>query len=168
MPLVERARSALVVVDTQPGFVEQSAHDQQEQLTSAATVERIAWLCGIAALLDVPAVVVEEGPDCAGSTIPQVLGRLPQGTAVVSKTTFTLTGSPQAMDAVRASSCWTSPRGKRGVLDHDHQGLARMFHAGVERIHCKGLFFEWAHTVQPAIETSTLAKSKFGDHPVRL
>ena len=33
------------------------------------------------------------------------------------------------------------------------RGLARMAGAGVERCHCKGLTFEWLHTVDRAIET---------------
>jgi hypothetical protein len=43
-----------------------------------------------------------------------------------------------------------------------------MYQAGVEHNHCKGLFFEWTHTVEQAIETSGIAKNKFGDPPVSL
>lgn len=39
-----------------------------------------------------------------------------------------------------------------------HQrGLARMGEAGVERNHCKGLAFEWMHTVEQAIDTFATA-----------
>ena len=33
------------------------------------------------------------------------------------------------------------------------RGIARMTGAGVERNHCKGLTFEWLHTVDRAIDT---------------
>jgi nicotinamidase-related amidase len=197
MPLVERDRSALLVIDTQPGFVEQPKRGEQDQSTAAATLERIAWLAGIAMLLDVPVVVVEEGIERAGSTVPRVLERLPERTPVVSKTTFTVTASPHAMEAIRATGADTlvlvgfetdvcvaqSAVGLRDLgfrvvviedatfSTHDvqHQrGLARMFQAGVERNHCKGLFFEWTHTVERAIETVGIAKSKFGEPPVSL
>jgi hypothetical protein len=40
-----------------------------------------------------------------------------------------------------------------------------MLHVGVEGNHCKGLFFELAHTVEQAIETLGVAKSKLWDPP---
>jgi nicotinamidase-related amidase len=51
MPLVGRAESVLVVVDTQPGFVDHEAMGEMERTIASATVERIAWLARIADLL---------------------------------------------------------------------------------------------------------------------
>jgi hypothetical protein len=42
MPLVRSAESVLVVVDTQPGFVDHPAMGDAERTTAAHTVERIA------------------------------------------------------------------------------------------------------------------------------
>ncbi len=197
MPLVDRDGCALVVIDTQPGFVEQPKRSEQDQSTAASTLERIAWLAGIATHLGIAAVVVEERVSGAGPTVPQVLERLPESSPVVSKATFTLTASRQATDAIRSTRADTlvlvgfetdvcvaqsavglRDLGFRVVVVEDatfathelqHQlGLARMFQTGVERNHCKGLFFEWTHTVEQAIDTAAIAKSKFGDPPVSL
>ena len=70
MPLVSREDSVLVVVDAQPGFV-------AAEEAAAHALERIAWMAGLAALLDVPAVVVEEGPQRNGHTDPLILERVP-------------------------------------------------------------------------------------------
>jgi hypothetical protein len=47
------------------------------------------------------------------------------------------------------------------------RGIARMTGAGVERNHCKGLVFEWLHTVDRAIEDFPKAKA-LGTPPWRL
>jgi nicotinamidase-related amidase len=44
MPLVDRTDSVLVVIDTQPGFIEQKSMAEQERSQSVATFERLAWL----------------------------------------------------------------------------------------------------------------------------
>ena len=81
MPLVRREDSVLVVIDAQPGFV--AAED-----AAAKALERIAWMAGLAALLGVSAVVVEEGPERNGHTDPRLLDRLPEARAVVAPTRF--------------------------------------------------------------------------------
>jgi hypothetical protein len=52
MPLVDRSESLLAVVDTQPGFFRQPKMTDDERAAAAATVERIAWLAGLATLID--------------------------------------------------------------------------------------------------------------------
>jgi nicotinamidase-related amidase len=47
------------------------------------------------------------------------------------------------------------------------RGLLRMAGTGVERNHCKGLSFEWLHTVDRALEDFPAAKA-LGTPPWRL
>src|SRR3954462_2141541 len=103
MPLVDRDDSLLVVVDAQPGFVADQGGD--------AAVRRIAWMAGLAALLGVPVVVVEEEPHVNGATDRRIAARLPPGTPVVVKPTFGLAGSEEAVAAVRATGRGTAVLG---------------------------------------------------------
>ena len=189
MPLVSREDSVLVVVDAQPGFV-------AAEEAGAQALERIAWMAGLATLLDVPAVVVEEGPHRNGHTDPLILERLPAGTPVIEKPTFGLAAHEAAVDAIRATARGTAVLvgfetdvcvaqsaigllqfGFRAVVLEDavytnsarehERGLLRMSGTGVERNHCKGLTFEWLHTVDRALEDFPAAKA-LGTPPWRL
>ena len=173
MPLVRREDSVFVVVDAQPGFV-------AAEEAAAKALERIAWMAGLATLLDVPAVVVEEGPQRNGHTEPLILERLPAGTPVIEKPTFGLAAHEAAVDAIRATERGTAVLvgfetdvcvaqsaigllqfGFRAVVLEDatftssaqehERGLLRMHGTGVERNHCKGLTFEW---LTPSTERS--------------
>ena len=181
MPLVRREDSVFVVVDTQPGFFEYDALGAEDAKRALAAVARITWMAGLAALLDIPAVVVEEAPERNGATDPGILERLPAGTPVFTKPTFGLAAHEDAMAAIRAtgrrtivlvgfetdvcvaqSAIGLLERGFRAVVPEDaaytsgalehERGIARMTGAGVERNHCKGLTFEWLHTVDRALE----------------
>jgi nicotinamidase-related amidase len=188
VPLVRREDSVLVVVDAQPGFVAEEA--------GAKAVERIAWMVGLAGLLDVPVVVVEEGPQRNGHTDPGILERVPPGTPVIEKATFGLAAHEAAVDAIRATGRGTAvltgfetdvcvaqsavgllELGFRAVVLEDavftnsaqehERGLARMVSGGVERNHCKGVAFEWLHTVDRALEDFPKAQA-LGTPPWRL
>jgi nicotinamidase-related amidase len=137
MPLVRREDCVLVVVDAQPGFFAYDGLSEEDAMRAADAVTRIAWMAGLAALLDVPAVVVEEGPQRNGHTDPGILARVPE-------------------DAAYTNS----------ALEHE-RGLIRMTGAGVERNHCKGLTFEWLHTVNRALE-SFPESAALGTPPWRL
>lgn len=197
MPLVRRGDSVLVVVDAQPGFFAPSdALSADDARRADDAVTRIAWMAGLAALLDIPAVVVEEGPERNGHTDPGILERVPAGTPVIEKLTFGLTACEAAMAAIRATGRGTAvlvgfetdvcvaqsaiglvELDLRAVVPEDaaytnsavehERGLARMTGAGVERNHCKGLTFEWLHTVDRAIETFPEAAA-LGTPPWRL
>ncbi len=189
MGLVERDDSVLVVVDSQPGFVHDSARGE-------ATVLSIAWLCGVAGFLGVPVVAVEERPDAEGRTDQRVLARLPEGTPVIEKPTFGLCGCDAAVAALRETGRKTAvltgfetdvciaqsgvelvDLGFRTVVvedatyttsDREHErGLRRMTAAGVEPNHAKGLFFEWLRDVEYGIEVWERAKA-LGTPPWRL
>jgi nicotinamidase-related amidase len=196
VPLVRRADSLLVVVDAQPGFFAYDALSEDDARRAAVAVTRITWMAGLAALLDIPAVVVEEGPERNGHTDPRILERVPAGTQTIEKPTFGLTGCEEAVAAIRASGRGTIvlvgfetdvcvaqsaiglvELGYRAVVPEDaaytnsarehERGIARMTGAGVERNHCKGLTFEWLHTVDRALETFPEAAA-LGTPPWRL
>ena len=196
MPLVRREDSVLVVVDAQPGFFSYDALSEDDAKRAADAVTRVAWMAGLAALLDIPAVVVEEGPERNGRTDTAILARVPAGTPVIEKLTFCVTGCAQAVEAIRAKGRTTAvlvgfetdvcaaqsaigllDLGFRAVVPEDavytnsavehERGLIRMTGAGVERNHCKGLTFEWLHTVDRALETFPEAAS-LGTPPWRL
>ncbi len=196
MPLVRREESVLVVVDAQPGFFAYDGLSEADSIRAAKAVSRITWMAGLAALLDVPAVVVEEGPLRNGHTDPAILERLPDGSPTVVKPTFGLAAHGEAVDAIRdtgrgtvvlagfetdvcvaQSAVGLLELGFRAVVLEDatytnseiehERGLARMIGAGVERNHCKGLTFEWLHTVERALEDFPQAKA-LGTPPWRL
>jgi nicotinamidase-related amidase len=182
VPLVRRDDSVLVVVDAQPGFFAYEGLSEDDARQAAAAVSRIAWMAGLAGLLEIPAVVVEEGPERNGHTDPGILARVPAGSPTFEKPTFGLTGCEEAVAAIRATGRGTVvlvgfetdvcvaqsaigllELGMRAVVLEDaaytssarehERGFARMTGAGVERNHCKGLTFEWLHTVDRALET---------------
>jgi nicotinamidase-related amidase len=196
VPLVRREDSLLVVVDAQPGFFAYDALSEDDAKRAADAVTRITWMAGLASLLDIPAVVVEEGPERNGHTDPRILERVPPGTPTVEKPTFGLTACEEAVAAIRAtgrrtivlvgfetdvcvaqSAIGLVDLGFRAVVPEDatftnsalehERGIARMAGAGVERNHCKGLTFEWLHTVDRAIETFPEAAA-LGTPPWRL
>jgi nicotinamidase-related amidase len=196
VPLVRREDSLLVVVDAQPGFFAYDALSEDDAKRAADAVTRITWMAGLASLLDIPAVVVEEGPERNSHTDPRILERVPPGTPTVEKATFGLTACEEAVAAIRAtgrrtivlvgfetdvcvaqSAIGLVDLGFRAVVPEDatftnsalehERGIARMAGAGVERTHCKGLTFEWLHTVDRAIETFPGAAA-LGTPPWRL
>jgi nicotinamidase-related amidase len=194
MPLVRSADSVLVVVDTQPGFVEREGMGDAERTAAAHTAERIAWLAHIAVLLDVPTVVTEEEPAEEGETLPRVKAFLPADAPVIRKATFALTGCTEAVAAIDAtgrravvlagfetdvcvaqSAVGLHDAGHRVVVAGDatysageravEQGLARMAAAGVEIHATRSLTYEWLETVDAATEIVRRARTAFGGLP---
>jgi nicotinamidase-related amidase len=180
MPLIDRAESVLVVVDTQPGFF---AEDEPERSAALAAVERARWLASIARQLDIPAVVTEEEPEREGATEPQLLDCLPPGVPVLTKPSFGLADCADIVHAIREtrrstavlmgfetdvcvsqSAIGLKDMGLRTVVvadagysqnDAQHGfGLRRMEQLGVEIVHAKGVAFEWMRTVDVAIATT--------------
>jgi nicotinamidase-related amidase len=176
VPLVRREDSVLVVVDAQPGFFAYEALREDDAARAADAVTRIAWMAGLAALLDIPAVVVEEGPQRNGHTDPAILARIPAGTPTIEKPTFGLTGCEEAVGALRATGRSTAvlvgfetdvcvyqsavgllDAGLRVIAAEDAifspgemhpRGLNRLRDAGAELTHCKALAYEWVRTVE--------------------
>jgi nicotinamidase-related amidase len=156
-------------LDVQPGFLAPEAD---------GAVERMAWLVAVAARLGIPVVVTEEEPERNGPTDPRVAAQLAAGTPVFTKPSFGLAGTPEILEAVRATGrttaivvgCETdvcvaqSAIGLRGegfdcvVVDDaafspgemHERGLARLAGEGVARNHAKGVTYEWLRTVDDA------------------
>jgi len=169
MPLLDRDDSLLVVVDAQPGFLAAEAE---------SAVERMAWLVAVAVQLGIPVVVTEEEPERNGATDARVAARLPAGAPVLTKPTFGLAGTPEILDAVRATGratavvvgCETDvcvAQSAVGLREHGFEcvvvedatfspgemherGLARVACEGVVRNHAKGVTYEWLRSVDDA------------------
>jgi nicotinamidase-related amidase len=196
MPLVDRSDSVLIVVDAQRRFVRRARHEHQERSAAAAVFDRLVWLAGIATLLEIPAVITEEGPDRNGATESRLLERMAPGTPILARATFGVAACPEIVDAIRATQRSTAvlvgfdtdvciaqsaiglrELGFRAVVVEDaiysshelqHQrGLARMSDAGVERNYCKGLALEWLRTIERAREILGAA-AEFGTPAVGL
>lgn len=164
--LIDVADSVLCVIDAQPGFVGRLPEEDQAPL-----VARIAWLCAVAAALDVPIVATEEEPEKHGATMPA----LPAGTPVFTKPVFGAASVPEILSALEApgrgtfvltgletdvcvaqSALGLLERGHRVAVvrdavgspgpSHEH-GLERMRDAGAVLIGAKGLYFEWVRDV---------------------
>jgi nicotinamidase-related amidase len=173
--------SVLVVVDTQPGFLDKLPDDE-----ASALVDRIRWLCRLAEWLQVPVVVTEEEPERNGETAAPVKDALPAGTVRHPKPTFDLAACPAILaDVLRpgrdtAALCGLETdvcvaqsalglleSGRRAVVVEDAvaapgeahtQGLARLSRAGVELIGVKGLGYEWLGTVERANDFAVASK----------
>jgi nicotinamidase-related amidase len=175
--LLESGDSVLVVVDAQPGFIEASG--TAAGVRSEAIVARIAWLAGVAAVLEIPVVVTEEDLSRNGPTAPEVLARLAPGTPPpFRKAVFGLAAEPGILAAIEATGRHTAvvtgfetdvcvAHSALGLLDlgfrvaavvdatgspgvmHRH-GLRRMRDAGVVLTHAKGLYYEWIRTLEAA------------------
>jgi nicotinamidase-related amidase len=196
MPLVDYTDSVLVVVDTQPGFIDYDGMPQTTRAASARTVERIAWLVGFAGMLEVPVVATEEDPAHNGATDERVAERFPRGTPVEQKDAFSLSACPAAVDAIRATGRQTlvvvgyetdvcvaqsaielHDLGYRvvapadlscsGSADEHRRGLERMLHAGIEPNSFKGLVFEWLRTITRAEQLWSKAEDELGVAPFR-
>jgi len=182
VPLIDRADSVLVVVDAQPGF-SGAAEDAAEAVRSRAVA---GWLVGVAAVFDIPVVVTEEDAAGNGPTDPVIRDRLPAGTPVIAKPAFGLAGVPEILAAVQATGRRTAvivgaetdvcvAQSAIGLVDlgfhvvvvsdatfspsamHD-LGLRRIRDAGGELTHAKGVYYEWARTLEAA-------RSFEADHP---
>jgi nicotinamidase-related amidase len=178
MPLLDRDDSVLVVIDMQPRFWGDrlDAGDRRRADEAAA---RAAWLAAAATAWGVPAVVTEEAPDRKGPTGEAVLRGLPPGTPVLTKPVFGLAACPDIMAAIAATGRRTAvlagfetdvcvthsavglgESGYRVAVVTDavyapfgaHEpGLRRLRGLGVELVHCKGAYYDWARTLADAV-----------------
>ena len=165
MPLTAHEDCLLVVIDAQPGF-------HSEDPAALEALARAGWLMRLAETLGVPVVVTEEEPERNGRTSIE----LAPGTPVFTKPTFGLAGTPEILQAVRATGRGTAvlvgfetdvcvyqsavgllDSGLRVIAAEDAifspgemhaRGLARLRDAGVALTHCKALAYEWVRTVE--------------------
>ena len=169
MALLDRDESVLVVVDAQPGFLPAEAEP---------AVERMAWLVAVAVRLRIPVLVTEEEPDRNGATDARIAERLPAGMLVFTKPTFGLAGTPEILEAVRATGratvvvvgcetdvcvaqsavglqaagfpCFVVEDATFSPGEMHERGLARLASERVARNHAKGVTYEWLRTVEDA------------------
>jgi nicotinamidase-related amidase len=170
MPRINAADSVLLVVDSQDGFYPATRTDVDHGEKHAA-LDRVGWVCGVAAAIGVPVVVTEEDAEHNGPTAPQVSDHLPPSTPVFDKHVFGAADQPDIRDAVSGTGrsvvvlvgmetdvCVTHSalgfveRGHRAVVVHDavfsagashDHGLARLRQEGIELISAKELYYEW-------------------------
>jgi nicotinamidase-related amidase len=171
--LIDESDSVLVVIDTQPGFL-----DKLDPSLAATLEGRIAWLVRLALALDVPIVVTLEEPERNGGIATSVDALVPADVTRHTKPAFGLAACPPIVADVERSGRGTAvlcgletdvcvaqsalglvDRGMRVVVvvdavgspgDAHDQGLARMRDAGVEPVGLKGLAYEWLRTVERA------------------
>jgi nicotinamidase-related amidase len=181
--LLDAADSVLCVIDVQPHFVGKL----DETDGGAPFLQRAVWVAALANALGIPIVVTEEEPDVNGSTLAEIVERLPQATPRYSKPTFGLADVPEILAAVEVtgrrsavlvgmetdvcvahSALGLLDRGYRVVVVRDavlspgsahEDGIERMRAAGATMIGTKGLFYEWARTVDRASELDELMAS---------
>jgi nicotinamidase-related amidase len=174
VPLIRRDDSALLVIDTQEGFYPDD-RDDIDRAAFALVVERVAWLAGLARILEVPVVVTEEDPAGNGPTSPRVAAGLAASAVVLPKPVFAAGDNPAIAEAIAATGRRTIvlagletdvcvahsalsliERGFRvaAVSDalfspaeaHRH-GLKRLRAEGVQLLSAKELFYDWARTL---------------------
>jgi hypothetical protein len=165
-------------------------------VTASATVDRIAWLARVAHLLDVPAIVLEEGPERNGATDDRIRRRLAPGTPTVQRTAFGLAANPDVVADLAATGRRTVvvtgfetdvcvaqtgvalvDLGYRVVVPDDtayssddtehRRGLERLRSGGAEANSCKGLTLEWLEHVSRAREVMARARRDFDELPWR-
>lgn len=181
--LLDADDSVLCVIDVQPHFVGKLA----ETDGGAPFLQRVVWVAALANALGIPIVVTEEEPDHNGPTLPAIVERLPEPTPRYAKPTFGLADVPEILAAIEAtgrhsavlvgmetdvcvahSALGLLDRGYRVVVVRDavlapgeahEDGIERMRVAGVTLIGTKGLFYEWARTVDMASKLDELMVS---------
>ncbi len=173
--LLDRHDSLLLVIDAQPAFYGDAPGGEPVALSMA--LARAAWLAGVAAALEVPAVVTVEDADRNGPTADAIMAALGRPTAFV-KETFGAGDQPDILAAIAATGRRTVvmvgletdvcvahtalgllDRGFRVAIvedatfapDQTHDaGLRRTVEAGGERVHAKGVYYEWVRTLEAA------------------
>ena len=96
--LLDRDRSALVLIDLQEGY--RHALHGWDRVAAASTL-----LVQGAAILGVPLVVTEQYPRGLGHTADDVAARFPAGVAVVEKMTMSCCGAPEFIERLAATGC---------------------------------------------------------------
>ncbi|MFG2718475.1 isochorismatase family protein [Streptomyces sp. NPDC048416] len=177
MPLIDRADSALVIIDVQNNFYPPTRLDVDRQRFDEM-VQRIAWITSVADRLAIPVVVTEEDPAASGHTVPEIRGVLPAKAVTLAKNAFAAWDNPGIAAAIEATGRTTTvlvgietdicvahsaiqlhDAGKRVVVVEDaayapgsahDRGLRRVGGAGIEILSTKELFYDWVRTIEYA------------------
>lgn len=162
--------SVLVVIDVQPPFLAKLAEIERQPL-----LQRVCWLVGVAAWLQVPLVVTAEDMAQLGGVDPLLAAVLPADTLLHNKLVFGVMGDPAIAAAVAATGRRTAvlvgletdvcvAQSALGLLEAGYRvvvvadatgspgtghsfGLDRLRGAGVVIVGVKNLYYEWVRTV---------------------
>ena len=171
--------SLLIVIDIQPAFVKKENKAEPNQL-----LQRMCWVIKVAGWLGVPLVVTAEDIPHTGNICDEVAQVLPPNTKIFNKMTFGLATQPDILEAVQNTNRKTAiligyetdvcvTHSALGLLDlgyrvpvvadatgspgEAHQiGLDRIRDAGGIIVSAKSLYYEWARTVEKALEFEAL------------
>ena len=174
--LLDRTDCLLLVIDAQPAFYGDAPDAVPPEMRSA--LERAAWLAGVAAALDVPAVVTEEDAERNGGTARSVVDVLPATAPILAKRVFGAADQPDILAAIESTGRRTAvlvgletdvcvAHSALGLLDRRYRvvavddatfapdeahaaGLRRIAAAGGELAHAKGVYYEWVRTLEAA------------------
>jgi nicotinamidase-related amidase len=161
----------MVVIDMQDFFLRNYPAERSAQL-----VENTVWLCRLACHFQVPLLAVSEDSAAKGGINASVRSALPGNAPVFDKKYFSAAREPKAYQHIVASGRGTvvlvgvetdvcvaqtaldiMDHGMQAVvvtdatfspLHHHELGLQRIRDAGGLAISVKGLYYEWARTVE--------------------
>jgi nicotinamidase-related amidase len=168
--LVDHNDSILAIIDLQPGFLAKISGGH-----AATLVDNARFLASVAGRLSVPTFVTVEEPSVHGSTDARVRAALSEQSVDQDKKVFGLCGQDNLKAAILAqprrtavlvgletdvcvlqSAVGLREVGFRALIvrdavgapvgEHEH-GLERARALGIELIHTKGLYYEWARTL---------------------
>ena len=93
--MLDRARSALIVIDVQEGYRGHTVEHER-------MVHGVRTLLDAAALLEIPVIATEQYPKGLGRTQPEVADGFPPTTPVIEKLSMSCCGQPRFVAAVEA------------------------------------------------------------------
>ena len=165
----------LVIVDAQSAFYGPGTGEPPDL---AAVLDRAAWLAGVATAVGVPSVVTEEDPTRNGPTAARIMAALPPDVPVFDKPVFGAADDPDILDGIASTGRRTAilvgletdvcvAQTALGLLDRGWRvavvddatfspgemhaaGIRRMAAAGADVVHAKGVYYEWARTLEAA------------------
>jgi nicotinamidase-related amidase len=168
---IDPADSILLIIDLQPGFLNKLSAQRRE-----AIVDRCRFLVEVAARFNIPLFATVEDPAKNGGTAERVHACFERGLRQHDKRVFGLCGQDDLRDAILAqpkrtavligmdtdvcvlqSAVGLKAEGFRSVIVSDatdapgparDQGLARAAALGVELVATRGLYYEWARSLE--------------------
>ena len=173
--LIERTDSILLVIDFQDLFLRKMDADR-----AAGLVDRGRFVLEVALGFGIPSFVTVEAPGSNGATTPALRTLLGPDPVEHDKRVFGLCGQPDLVEALLAqprrtaviigletdvcvlhSAVGLRENGFRPVIVSDATGapgeehplgLDRARALGIERVHAKGLYYEWARSLEGCAE----------------
>jgi nicotinamidase-related amidase len=177
--LLEVNDSLLIVIDIQPSFIKKESAAELNSL-----LQRMCWVIRVANWLNVPLVVTAEDISHTGNISDEVAEILPPNTKIYNKMSFGLAAQADILEAVRNTQRKTAviigyetdvcvTHSALGLMDLGYKvvvvsdaagspggahqiGLERIRGAGGVIVSAKSLYYEWARTVNKAMEFEAL------------